>query len=82
MKKSYKSKVEIAIAIPVGIILVVIEILMILNRIWPLAILIVLITAFILYLYLDTVYEFTGDEKLRIRSGFFYNKEIYIRSVK
>ena len=82
MKKIYKSKVEIVIAIPVAIALVVIETLMILNRVWPLAILILVITAFLLYLYAGTIYEFTGDEKLRIRSGFLYDREIYIQSIK
>jgi hypothetical protein len=81
MKRSFKSKVEIAIATPLAIILVIIETLMILYHVWPLVILIFLITAFILYLYLTTVYEF-NDEKLTIKSGFLYEKEIYIRSIK
>ena len=81
MKRSFRSKVEIAIATPLAVILVVIETLMIVYRVWPLAILIFLITAFMLYLYLTTVYEF-NDEKLRIKSGFLYDNEIYISSIK
>lgn len=82
MKKTFKSKVEISIALPIALLLVAIETLMIINRIWPVAIIVAIITLFILYVYMNTTYEVTGDDKLRIKSGFLYNKEIYIKSIK
>lgn len=82
MKNTFRSKVEIAIAIPVALALLVIEILMIYNQVWFLAALVAIITIFLLYIYLNTRYELTGDDKLRISSGFFYHKEIYIKSIR
>ncbi len=81
MKKKFKSKIEYAIALPVAVFLLVTETMMVVKGIWPLVILIALVTASILYLYVSTIYEFT-EEKLMIRSGIFYSKEIYIRSIK
>jgi hypothetical protein len=81
MKKSFRSKVEVAIAIPVIAALVIIETFMILFHVWLLVILILLISGFLLYLYFATSYEFK-DDKLHIKSGFLYDNEIYIRSIK
>ena len=41
-----------------------------------------LIVVFLAYLYFSTFYELTSDQKLKIKIGFLYRKEIYIRSIK
>jgi|ERR1700694_1002063 len=82
MKKTYKSKVEKAILLPMAMLLLVLELVMLFNQIWAGAILIVLIGLFIVYLYLDTSYELTGDDRLKVKSGFLFHREIYVKSIK
>ncbi|HWJ90577.1 MAG TPA: PH domain-containing protein [Flavisolibacter sp.] len=82
MKKTFKSKFELVIWIPIAIILASAEFYMISNKVWTVAAVIALISLFLIYLYLDTAYELTGDNKLRIKTGFLYNKVIYIQSIK
>jgi hypothetical protein len=82
MKKTFKSKFELVIWIPLAILLASSEFYMITNKVWPVAAVILLISLFLIYLYLDTTYRLTGDNKLMIKSGFLYNKEIYIQSIK
>ena len=82
MKKVYKSKIELAVLIPLAAVLVGAEAYMLFNQIWIAAVLIALVSLFFLYIYMKTGYELTSDEKLKIRSGFLYNKEIYVKSIK
>jgi hypothetical protein len=82
MKKTYRSKVEMIILIPFAILIFILEIVMVLNHFWIGVGLGLLITLFCLYLYRYTSYELTPDKKLKIRSGFLYHKEIYIRTIK
>lgn len=82
MQKTFKSKVDTFILLPLIIILLGAEVFMILNRILLGEIAIALIAAFAIYMYIETLYTVTGDNKLRIKSGFLYNQEIYIKSIK
>lgn len=41
-----------------------------------------MVMAFVFYLWADTMYVLTGDNKLKIKSGFFFHREIYIKAIK
>lgn len=82
MKKSFQSKVDLPLVLPVLILLVAAEIFMILTGILPGIIGISLIILFVVYLCVNTLYEVTDDNKLKIKIGFLYRKEIYIKSIK
>jgi hypothetical protein len=82
MKKTFKSKVDTIILIPVLFVLLATEIFMIANKILVGEIAVALILAFVLYMYINTLYVVTGDDKLKIKSGFLFNREIYIKSIK
>lgn len=80
MKKRFKSK--LGFIIPISLALFAIEAFMIWKNLFIGIAVTALPILFILYLYLATRYVVTKDQKLKIRSGFFYNKEIYIKSIK
>jgi hypothetical protein len=82
MKKTFKSKVDIFILLPVIVVLLIAEVFMIVNKILIGEIAIGIITAFVIYMYIATLYVVTGDDKLKIKSGFLFNREIYIKSIK
>ena len=82
MRKIYRSKVEGLILVPLVLVLSMGIVLLIQSQFWPGAVLGVLLILFLVYLYRTTRYEFTEDEKLKIRSGFLYKKEIYVKSIK
>ena len=82
MRKIYRSKVEGLILVPLVLVLSMGIVLLIQNQFWPGAVLGVLLILFLIYLYRTTRYELTEDEKLKIRSGFLYRKEIYVKSIK
>jgi hypothetical protein len=82
MQKTFKSKIDLLLLIPVLVVLVGVGVYMIVNGIIIGEIVIGLIMLFILYTWVYTSYEVTNDDKLRIKSGFFYNREIYIKSIK
>jgi hypothetical protein len=82
MKKIFKSKVDLRVLIPVVIVLLGSGIFFLVNKITIGAIAVVLLAAFLIYVYMDTLYELTGDNKLKIKSGFFFHEEIYIKSIK
>src|SRR6476620_2288204 len=81
MKNTFKSKIDKAYAIPLAIILAAGELLLIKYNIWFGVVIGGLIILFALYMWLDTFYQLTQD-KLRIHSGFLYQKEIYVKSIK
>lgn len=81
MKKTFKSKVDPFILVALIIVLLGTEIFMIINKILTGEIVVALIAAFAIYLYIETLYTVTGDHKLKIKSGFLYHKEIYIKSI-
>jgi hypothetical protein len=82
MTKTFKSKIDLAVLLPVLIILIGAGAYMLFNKIIIGAIAIALLAGFVTYLWAATLYIFTNDKKLRIKSGFLYNREIYIRSIK
>jgi len=82
MKKTFKSKIDLLLLLPVLAILVGVGVYVILNGIIAGEIAVGLILLFVLYTCWDTFYVFTNDNKLKIKSGFFYNREIYIKSIK
>jgi hypothetical protein len=82
MRKIYRSKVEGLILVPLVLVLSMGIVLLIQNQFWPGAVLGILLILFLVYLYRTTRYELTEDEKLKIRSGFLYKKEIYVKSIK
>jgi len=81
MKNTFKSKIDKVYAIPLVLILSIGEFLLIRNHFWFGAVLGAIVIVFALYLWIDTFYQLT-PEKLRIRSGFLYQKEIYVKSIK
>lgn len=82
MKKTYKSKVEKAIFLPIVLVLAGAEAFLLINQLWIPAVLIAVLSLFIFYIYKATAYELTGDDKLKIRSGFLYHREIYVKSIR
>ena len=82
MRTTYKSKVELVILIPLIIMFGLGIYFLVINGIWIGAGAAALIVVFLAYLYFSTFYELTSDQKLKIKIGFLYRKEIYIRSIK
>jgi hypothetical protein len=70
------------ILVPVILVLAGVGVYMIVNGILIGEIAIGLVGLFIFYTYVYTSYVVTDDNKLKIRSGFLYNQEIYIKSIK
>lgn len=82
MKKTFKSKIDVLLLLPVLLVLAGVGVYVVLNGIIAGEIAVGLILLFILYTCLDTFYTFTNDNKLKIKSGVFYNREIYIKSIR
>ena len=82
MKKTFKSKVDLLVLLPILAVLVTAEAYMISDKIIIGAIAIGVLAVFVIYMCIDTLYVVTGDDKLKIRSGFFFHREIYIKSIK
>lgn len=82
MNKTFKSKIELVILLPVLAILLGTAVYLVFSKLIIGAIALALLAAFIIYLCIDTMYQVTDDKKLRIKSGFFYSREIYIKSIK
>ena len=82
MKKNFQSKIELRLLIPLLIFLVGAEVFMIITGIIVGEIVFAIMAAVVIYFCIDTFYTVTGDNKLRIKSGFLYNQEIYIKSIK
>ena len=82
MKKTFRSKIDMLILVPVILVLTGVGVYMIVKGILIGEIAIAVIGLFIFYTYVYTSYVVTDDNKLKIRSGFLYNQEIYIKSIK
>jgi hypothetical protein len=82
MKKTFKSKIDLLFLLPILVALIGAEAYMISNAIIIGAIAVGIITLFVIYTCIDTLYVVTGDDKLKIKSGFLFQKEIYIKSIK
>lgn len=82
MKKTFKSKIDMLLLLPVLLVLAGVGVYVVLNGIIAGEIAVGVVLVFVLYTCLDTFYTFTNDNKLRIKSGVFYNREIYIKSIR
>ncbi len=82
LTKSYKSKVQLSVMLPLAFVLVSTEMLMLINKVWPAALFVVFAILFVTYLYFDTSYRITNNGKLIIKGGFLIKKEINISSIK
>src|SRR5215203_4928134 len=82
MQKIYRSKVELLVLIPLLAISAAAIYFLSIQQNWIGAGGAFLFLCFLLYLCINTKYEVTDDDRLRIRSGIFYRKEIHIRSIK
>jgi hypothetical protein len=82
MKKTFKSKVDLLLLVPIAVLLIIASVFVIVNKMVVGEIILALLIAFLIYVYLDTLYEVTRDNKLKIKSGFFFHQEIYIKSIK
>lgn len=81
MKRRFHSK--LGFIIPALILLGAgAEVYMVLELNWVAAAIIAVPTLFVIYLYFSTSYIVTKDEKLKVRSGFLFKRELYIKSIK
>jgi hypothetical protein len=81
MKKAFKSKIGFLL-ISALLILLFTEAYMIYTMIVAGIIIVGLLIMFFVYMYMDTLYVLTADKKLKIKSGFFFHREIYIKSIR
>ena len=81
MQRNYRSKIDLLIAGPLLSILAVLLTWAIIAGMWFFFALAVLLLALAAYIYFRTHYLIT-DKILEIEGGFFFHKEIYIRSIK
>jgi len=81
MKKAFKSKIGFLLGSAL-LILVCAEAFMIYTMTIVGIIAIGLLIIFFIYMYMDTLYVLTSDKKLKIKSGFFFHTEIYIKSIR
>jgi len=82
MTKKYNSKLDPTIIIPIFLMLITIEVLMLLNRIWEGVLFISFLTVLLIYLFQSTYYMLTDDNKLVVKAGFLFNKTIEVSSIK
>ena len=82
MKKTFKSKIDMLLLLPVLLVLAGVGVYVVLNGIIAGEVAVGLVLLFVIYTCWDTFYTFTNDNKLKIKSGFFYNREIYIKSIR
>ena len=81
MRKAFKSKIGFLLG-SVLLILLSAEAFMIYTMTITGIIAIGVLIIFFIYMYMDTLYVLTSDKKLKIKSGFFFHKEIYIKSIR
>lgn len=81
-KKLYRSKIGFELIIPITLVLGLISYLLAGERaVWIGIILIATVFAFIIHMFLTTIY-LIEDNILTIKCGFFYHREIDINSIK
>lgn len=81
MKKAFKSKIGFLL-VSLLLILAFAEAYMIYTSTIIGIIAVGVFIIFFIYMYIDTLYVLTNDKKLKIKSGFFFHKEIYIKSIR
>lgn len=79
--KIYRSKVDLWLPLSLFSLLVLLEIIFIINRLWITSGLILLLILFLIHLFLNTYYTLTAD-KLMITCGWLYRKTIPLRSIR
>jgi hypothetical protein len=82
MKKTFKSKVDLRLLVPILLLLLAAEVFSIYYKIIIAIIAAAVLIAFVIYWSIATSYIVTDDNKLKIKSGFFFRQEIYIKSIK
>jgi hypothetical protein len=82
MKKIYRSRIDLVLLLPVTALLLALLIYSLVEGSLLISLAIVVIVVFLLYVCLTTFYEFTKDKKLKVHSGFLYNREIHINSIR
>jgi hypothetical protein len=82
MKKIYRSKIDLVLLLPVTVLLLALFVYSLVEGSLLITLVVVSVVAFLLYVCLTTFYEFTKDKKLKVHSGFLYNREIHINSIR
>lgn len=82
MNKMYRSKIDLALVIPLAVLLIAIEIFLVVTKIWFAAIITSLEVVFITYLFADTSYSLTEDNNLTFKCGFLVKNVIAVASIK
>jgi hypothetical protein len=82
MKKIYRSKIDFMLLLPVAALLIASFIYTLAEGNFIISSVILLVVLFLFYLCRSTFYEFTKDKKLKVHSGFLYNREIYVNSIR
>jgi hypothetical protein len=76
----FRSKISYGIMLPLALIFTAVLLLMIVNKIWFMAVFILIIGLLITYCFVNTYYLIDGNS-LVVRSGFLFNKTIPIQSI-
>jgi len=82
MKKIYRSKIDRVLLLPVAALLFAAFIYCLIVGNFIISVLILLAGLFLLYVCRSTFYQLTTDNKLKVRSGFLFNREIHINSIR
>ena len=82
MKKIYRSKIDRVLLLPVAVMLLAAFIYSLAEANFIVSLIILLVVLFLFYLCRSTFYELTKDKKLKVHSGFLYNREIHINSIR
>ncbi len=76
LTNTYKSKIQKSTVLALAFVLLSTEIIMLINRVWPAALLVVFVILFIIYLYFDTSYTITSNGELIIKGGFLIKERL------
>ena len=82
MRKIYRSKIDLVLLIPPVLILLTAFLYALIVGKYFVAFIFLVAIGFLLYLCRSTFYQFTNDNKLKVHSGFLFNREIYIHSIR
>lgn len=81
MEQVFKSKLGLEVTLPIVIILVLDTYLTLSSVWWPSTLVVIGIWAFMIYLYFETKYTITADQKLLIKCGFLVSESIEIAKI-
>lgn len=77
----YKSKISLALALPVALVLVVTTLMLAFQKSWSILAFMLVVDAFIVHLFFTTYY-IVDEAVLKVKSGIFINQTIPIASIK